>query len=120
MHGGAQVRWCEVVPSPEAGELLRLALVVGQAAEVDLNDFGARRQLQQLFAALESVEHAGRRLRDVVLEQLLTALADRPGAFGDAQDLAQLAGVSPSHLTRLIARLGGPHAADGGEPAADD
>lgn len=100
--------------------MLRLALVVGQATEIDLNDFGARRQLQQLFAALESVEHSGRRLRDVVLEQLLGALAGRPGAFGDAEDLAQVAGVSTSHLNRLSARLDATAHGRGGDAAAHD
>ena len=104
MYGGVQDGWCEVVPSAEANELLRLALVVGADRELNLNEHGARQSLQQLFTALDSVEAAGRRLRDVALARLVRILGERPGAFSDLYDLAQVARVTPTHLQRLLER----------------
>lgn len=105
MYGGVQEGWCEVVPSAEANELLRLALVIGADRELNLNEHGARQSLQQLFTALNSVEAAGRRLRDVALVQLVRVLGERPGAFSDLYDLAHVARVTPAHVQRLLERV---------------
>lgn len=105
MQGGTRTGWCEVVPSAEAHDLLRLALVIGAAGEVDLNGPHARQTLEQLFSAVESVEAAARRLRDVALAQLVRAMAQRPAAFGDLYDLARMARVTPGQLQRLLERV---------------